>query len=108
MDLINSTVSDFLFVNLLVNPFFVITWRGTWTNADYVFDVLVFKGDLYRSTLASFVTGILGSAVIMWTQHGIRKFARKGGKCVWIYIYRSFKCNNIYTCLLYTSDAADE
>jgi len=59
--LFSCLVYDLIFVQVLVGPAFIITWRGTWQNADELMDNIIFKGDLHGSAICSLVIGIVMS-----------------------------------------------
>ena len=41
------SVYDLIFVQVLVGPAFIITWRGTWQNADEFMDNIIFKVQIF-------------------------------------------------------------
>ena len=47
MNLQTFSVYDLIFVQVLVGPAFIITWRGTWQNADELMDNVIFKVQLF-------------------------------------------------------------
>ena len=71
---------DFLFVQLIITPLFVITWRGTWENFDTLFDQIIFNGDLELSSWTCLAVGIIGSFPLILFQARINDFANKGGR----------------------------
>jgi hypothetical protein len=74
------TVYDFIFVQFVVGPCFVVAWRGTWENADILFDEIIFKGNLKVSAGIALFGGTLVSAVVIFLQHELRAFANNGSK----------------------------
>ena len=73
--LFSCLIYDFLLGQLVIGPLFVITWRGTWQNADTLFDEYIFHGDLEGSSIFVLICGILVSAMLVFAQHEIKSFA---------------------------------
>ena len=73
--LFSCLIYDFLFVQLVIGPLFVITWRGTWQNADTLFDEYFFHGNLKGSSIFVLIFGLLVSALLVFAQHEIKAFA---------------------------------
>ncbi len=63
-----------------MGPAFIITWRGTWQNADELFDNVIFKGDFHWSAICSLAIGIMFCVFLMLFQHEIKAFALSGGR----------------------------
>ena len=73
--LFSCLVYDFLFVQLVIGPLFIVTWRGTWQNADTLFDEVIFQGNLEGSSIFVLISGLMVSAVLIFAQHEIKAFA---------------------------------
>ena len=65
-------VYDFIFVQLVAGPLFIITWRGTWQNADTLFDEILFNGNITHSSIVALILGIFVSAVLIFYQFEIK------------------------------------
>ena len=73
--LFSCLIYDFLFVQLVIGPLFVVTWRGTWQNADTLFDQVIFQDKLEASSIFVLVLGLVVSAILVFAQHEIKAFA---------------------------------
>ncbi|XP_059085484.1 uncharacterized protein LOC131882373 isoform X2 [Tigriopus californicus] len=89
-------VYDLLFSQILVMPLFSMTWRGTWTVLDYVFDILVFKGHYQASGIFSLALGILGSMPYMLFHRVVQDFAKNGSTFRYLVVSRVFTVTNFY------------
>lgn len=77
---VSSPVYDFIFVQFVVGPAFVVAWRGTWKNADSLFDDFICHGNLKMAAVYALSLGISVSALILYFQHEIKVFALSGGR----------------------------
>ena len=75
-------VYDLMFVHCVIGPLFIITWRGTWHNADTLFDEVIFENDFKISSLVSLIIGLVLSTCVILLQHEIRAIALKQNKYV--------------------------
>ena len=75
-------VYDLMFVHCVIGPLFIITWRGTWHNADTLFDEVIFDGDFKISSLVSLIIGLVLSTCVILLQHEIKAIALKQNKYV--------------------------
>ena len=96
----SAAVYDFMFVQFIATPAFVIAWRGTWENADTVFDELICKGDLTLTTILSLAVGIVGSAPLIVFQGAIARFAAGGSRLKFILVSRGFTMARFYCDLI--------
>ena len=71
---------DQVFVWLVVTPIFAGTWRGTWGNADSLFDTVIFNGDLTGSAFFCLFAGLALSSIIMLWLQPFEGFAKSGGR----------------------------
>ena len=69
-----------MFVQLALTPAFVVTWRGTWENADSLFDTVLFDGNLVASALTALALGIVGSLPLLIWQKAIDTFAKRSAE----------------------------
>ena len=74
------SVYDFIFVHCVICPLFITTWRGTWHNADTLFDQVIFDGDYKISALVSLIIGVVFTTFVIFLQHEIRAIALKQNK----------------------------
>ena len=75
--LFSCLVYDFLFAQLVIGPLYIFTWRGTWQNADALFDQEIFQGNLKVSTMFVLFFGMTVSGSLSFTQHSIKTFTLK-------------------------------
>ena len=87
--LFSCLIYDFLFVQLVIGPLFVVTWRGTWQNADTLFDQQFFQGKLEASSIFVLVLGLVISAILVFAQHEIKALALNCSK-PWFFIISRF------------------
>ena len=73
-------VSDFIFNQFVISPIFVITWSGTWQNADTFFDKIIFRGNVTLSALFCLVVGIIIAISILLFQQTITNVIKSGKK----------------------------
>ena len=74
------SVYDQVFVWLVVTPLFAGTWRGTWGNADSLFDTVIFNGDLVGSAFFCLFAGLALSSILMLRLETIEWFAKSSGR----------------------------
>ena len=74
------SVYDHIFVRCVIAPLFITTWRGTWHNADTLFDEVIFEFDFKISSLVSLIIGLVLSTCVILLQHEIRAIALKQNK----------------------------
>ena len=87
--LFSCLIYDFLFVQLVIGPLFVVTWRGTWQNADTLFDQQFFQGKLEASSIFVLILGLVISAILVFAQHEIKALALNCSK-PWFFIISRF------------------
>lgn len=93
-------IADFFYVQLIITPIYVMTWRGTWENFDDLFDQVIFHGDKKTSTYVAFLIGILTNFLTILLQHKIRDFANQHRGCLYFAISRLFTIFRFYCDLL--------
>ena len=64
---------DVIFAQLVIGPIFVSCWRGTWQNADTLFDEILCLGNLDMAAAISYALGFVVSFVILISQHEIHQ-----------------------------------
>ncbi len=55
-------------MSFVITPLFVLAWKGTWQNADLLFDQVIFKGELKESSLTCLIAGSTGSLILAFYQ----------------------------------------
>ena len=98
--LFNCLIYDFLLAQLVIGPLYIFTWRGTWQNADALFDQQIFSGNLYMSTLCVLCLGTMVSASLTFTQYKIKAWALNGSQPRFFLISRLFTVMGFYSDLL--------
>ena len=98
--LFSCLIYDFLLAQLVIGPLYIFTWRGTWQNADALFDQQIFSGDLYMSTLCVLLLGTMVSASLTFTQYKIKAWALNGSQSRFFLISRLFTVMGFYSDLL--------
>ena len=98
--LFSCLIHDFLFAQLVIGPLFVVTWRGTWQNADALFDQQIFQGNLKVSAIFVLVLGLLVSALLTLAQHSIKALSMKWNRIWFIFFSRFFTIIIFYSDLL--------
>ena len=73
-------VYDLFFVQFVIGPIFICAWRGTWQNADALFDSVVFNGDVKSSTIFALALGIGVSMILIYSQHELREISLSGSR----------------------------
>ena len=98
--LFSCLIYDFLLAQCVIGPLYIFTWRGTWQNADALFDQQMFSGNLPMSTIFVLVLGTLVATSLTFDQHSIKAWALKGSKPSFFLISRLFTVIDLYSELL--------